>query len=597
MMNATATVCIRRLFGPLVVALSLFCLALVASPTTALSQEIDECSGGTLFYIAYPDTIGNTYDARYPHQLLRSKTFILMVYSPVTQELKVGRANGAGTRYPINAGQMIEIDAEEVGLPLVTIINTPQTNVLKLEAEYPVVVYCYMGTAFGAEAFTAIPTESWGQEYYAATWPGEIVRDVFPSGEFNYRTEPKEGQAEILVIAAYDNTQVTLQGTAAFRECSGCNSVRLNEGEAYLVQSIVDLDPSADSQDDIAGTKIIANKRIAVISGNPRVMHNSGVRPSLGENAFKNMAIEWLPPVEQHGTEFVFLPTWDDRRQRRRKSPRSGSLQRDCREREARVSDELYRSNGAYRGADSRNHPPNRNRCCRRVQERRSGVLRSTCAIAADMGRQRVGDSQTRSGTKRSDDFFFDQSYRHLIGSARDGKSGVVIDIDAGKPVKRIGLPGLPHLGSGITWTYKDRQVMATPHLKEGKVSVINLNDWSIEKTIDTKGPGFFMRSHEKSKYAWTDVFFGPNRDVMHVIDKRTLEIVKTLKPAPGKTAAHVEFDRYGKHAIVSIWEKDGAIVIYDAATLEEVKRIPMSKPSGKYNVWNKITFSEGTSH
>ena len=30
---------------------------------------------------------------------------------------------------------------------------------------------------------------------------------------------------------------------------------------------------------------------------------------------------------------------------------------------------------------------------------------------------------------------------------------------------------------------------------------------------------------------------------------------------------------------------------------IEEVKRIPMSKPSGKYNVWNKITFSEGTSH
>ena len=136
---------------------------------------------------------------------------------------------------------------------------------------------------------------------------------------------------------------------------------------------------------------------------------------------------------------------------------------------------------------------------------------------------------------------------------------------------------------------------MATPHLKEGKVSVIALDDWSILKTIDTEGPGFFMRSHENSAYAWTDVFFGPNKDVMHVIDKRSLEIVKTLKPAPGKTAAHVEFDRHGRHAIVSIWEKDGAIVIYDAATLEEVKRIPMSKPSGKYNVWNKITFSEGT--
>ena len=195
------------------------------------------------------------------------------------------------------------------------------------------------------------------------------------------------------------------------------------------------------------------------------------------------------------------------------------------------------------------------------------------------------------------DDFFFDQDYRHLLGSSRDGKNAMVVDIDAGQSVARIPLPGLPHLGSGISWIHEGRPVMATPHLKEGKVSIIALNDWSILKTLETKGPGFFMRSHEKSSYAWTDVFFGPHKDLMHVIDKQTLEIVKTLKPAPGKTAAHVEFDRDGSHAIVSIWEKDGAIVIYDAATLEEVKRIPMSKPSGKYNVWNKITFSRGTSH
>jgi hypothetical protein len=47
----------------------------------------------------------------------------------------------------------------------------------------------------------------------------------------------------------------------------------------------------------------------------------------------------------------------------------------------------------------------------------------------------------------------------------------------------------------------------------------------------------------------------------------------------------------------VSIWETDGAIVVYDAATLEEVKRLPMNKPVGKYNVYNKIHYAEGTSH
>lgn len=195
------------------------------------------------------------------------------------------------------------------------------------------------------------------------------------------------------------------------------------------------------------------------------------------------------------------------------------------------------------------------------------------------------------------DDFFFDQDYRNAVGAARNAKNGQVVNINVGRKIADIDLSGLPHLGSGITFEYQGRPVLATPHLKDGAVSVIDMQTWQTIKRIETLGPGFFMRSHANTPYAWVDVFFGPNKDVLHVIDKRTLEIVKTLKPAPGKTAAHVEFDRSGKHALVSIWETDGALVVYDAATLEEVKRIPMNKPVGKYNVYNKITYAEGTSH
>jgi len=215
-------------------------------------------------------------------------------------------------------------------------------------------------------------------------------------------------------------------------------------------------------------------------------------------------------------------------------------------------------------------------------------------ALAADSGLFALRRIEVESPI---DDFFFDQTYRHLIGSSRDGTHGVVVNLNVGLPIAQIDLPGLPHLGSGITWRYKGRPVMATPHLREARLSVIDMTDWSVLKTIETKGPGFFMRSHETTPYAWTDVFFGPNRDLLHVIDKRTLEIVRTLRPEPGKTAAHVEFTRNGSHALVSIWDMDGALVVYDAKTLEEVKRIPMVKPSGKYNVYNKITFSAGTSH
>ena len=58
-----------------------------------------------------------------------------------------------------------------------------------------------------------------------------------------------------------------------------------------------------------------------------------------------------------------------------------------------------------------------------------------------------------------------------------------------------------------------------------------------------------------------------------------------------------MEFTRDGRHVLVSVWEDDGALVVYDAATFAEVKRLPMRKPSGKYNVHNKITRSVGTSH
>lgn len=195
------------------------------------------------------------------------------------------------------------------------------------------------------------------------------------------------------------------------------------------------------------------------------------------------------------------------------------------------------------------------------------------------------------------DDFFFDQKYEHVMGASRDGAGGQVIDLVIGHKIADLDLPGMPHLGSGITWQHEGTTVMATPHLKGGMVSVIDMENWQTVKQIETLGPGFFMRSHENSRYLWVDVFFGPNKDKMHVIDKNTLEIVKTLDPAPGQTVAHVEFTRDGSHALVSIWEDDGAVIVYDAQTLQEVRRLPMRKPSGKYNVWNKITFSEGTSH
>ena len=202
------------------------------------------------------------------------------------------------------------------------------------------------------------------------------------------------------------------------------------------------------------------------------------------------------------------------------------------------------------------------------------------------------------------DDFFFDQTYRHVLGATRgaeggraDGASAQVVNLDARRKIAELPIAGMPHLGSGITFAWNGTTVLASPNLKDGAIDVIDMETWKPVATIPTPGPGFFMRSHENTPYAWTDSMMSPTaKDTLTLIDKATLQPVASVRE-PGRTLAHIEFTKDGRFALASVWEMDGALIVYDAITLKEVKRLPMSKPVGKYNLWNKITRSEGTSH
>ncbi len=210
------------------------------------------------------------------------------------------------------------------------------------------------------------------------------------------------------------------------------------------------------------------------------------------------------------------------------------------------------------------------------------------------------------------DDFFFDQTYTYVLGATRPrqaegaGKPGTsaaagataqVVNLNIRRKVADLPIAGMPHLGSGITFAWNGTTVLASPNLQGGAIDVVDMKSWKPVRTIATPGPGFFMRSHENTPFAWTDSMMSPTgKDTLTIIDKRTLEVVAKVRE-PGKTLAHIEFTKDGRYALASVWEMDGAVVVFDAQTFKEVKRLPMSKPVGKYNVWNKITRSEGTSH
>src|SRR5690606_14944238 len=91
------------------------------------------------------------------------------------------------------------------------------------------------------------------------------------------------------------------------------------------------------------------------------------------------------------------------------------------------------------------------------------------------------------------DDFFFTPDYRQVVGASRDGRRGQVVHLDVRRAIASLELPGMPHLGSGITWARGGARVMATPNLREGVVTVVDVASWKPVKAIATPGPGFFL--------------------------------------------------------------------------------------------------------
>jgi nitrite reductase (NO-forming)/hydroxylamine reductase len=207
-------------------------------------------------------------------------------------------------------------------------------------------------------------------------------------------------------------------------------------------------------------------------------------------------------------------------------------------------------------------------------------------------------------------DGFFDPTGRYFQIAANASNTMVVIDTaDGGSLEALIEVAKLPHPGPGANWIDpKCGPVGGTTHLGKGEVSVWG-NDpeghpdqaWKLCYTVETDGAGAFIRTHENSDYVWADQLKHPEPEVqqsVQVIDKKTREIVKTIRVTEekGKAALHMEFNKDGTEVWVSVWNRTdnknptGEIVVYDAKTLKEIKRIKgLTTPTGKFNVYNRV--------
>lgn len=190
----------------------------------------------------------------------------------------------------------------------------------------------------------------------------------------------------------------------------------------------------------------------------------------------------------------------------------------------------------------------------------------------------------------------WDSTKRYFLVAANARDTISVIDTVDRKHVANIVTGTKPHPGRGANW--KDPEygrVWATVHLGEGLVSIISTDPkrsyaWSVVREWKLDGNSLFIKTHPKSQHVYCDNTINKNKSrVLTIFDKKN----PTAPPKElvfNKVVVHMEFNKKGNEVWVSLWDKNGEIVVIDDKTLSIKKRIPgFVNPTGKFNVYNTM--------
>ncbi len=300
---------IGRYSLPLVLLLVVLCTSTVGAQVP--SPMFAPGSAGYRYRLAFPDTVTNTLDARFPNNRVRTEATIWM-FSAVKNTVRITDYTGTSRVLNLEGGTFKAYTLQAAAV--VDVVNTISRKTFLVEADQQIILYCYFASTQGTETWAPIPAERWGLNHQVACVPGDIVYDIGAAGADDVATVAKPAPATILVIADRDSTVVSLELPPDVKLLGNPPAtVVLNAGESFQFVSIVDTTRKPAEQQEIGGTLVRSNKPIGVITGNPRAQIVYDV-PGIKNNAYKGMMFEWVPPTNLLGREFVFLPTWDNHR-------------------------------------------------------------------------------------------------------------------------------------------------------------------------------------------------------------------------------------------------------------------------------------------
>ena len=176
---------------------------------------------------------------------------------------------------------------------------------IHLTGDNPFSVAVFVAYKWSGEAYRVTPVEWLGKKYFTLNMYQDNVK--MRSGYNEWKP------AQILVVATEDRTDVSYTPSAETEsgvKKGNTRSVKLNKGDTYLIEAKIFEYLNQDWATDLSGSKITANKPIAVISG-----HTKGAFPRFSVTMYgiktdfmRNMLADMMWPVSLLGKEYISAP-------------------------------------------------------------------------------------------------------------------------------------------------------------------------------------------------------------------------------------------------------------------------------------------------
>jgi len=196
----------------------------------------------------------------------------------------------------------------------------------------------------------------------------------------------------------------------------------------------------------------------------------------------------------------------------------------------------------------------------------------------------------------------WDHTKRYFMVAANMRNQMVVVDAKSQKMVTKFDTGVRPHPGRGANWLDPEfGWVNGTPHIGEGKLVVYGADPvnkpqhaWKVVREVKLPGTGgLFIKTHTRSPWVWLDSPLSNDPKSTRQVcaySKKEGKIEKCWSVSERGRAVHFEYDKSGSEVWVSVWDKQGELIVYDDKTLEEKTRIKgdwLVTPTGKFNVYN----------